>query len=212
MSEVNIELVGQVLQSIRNNPKAHDQSIWVGAMTAGYKEADKFVIQNTRISMEDLLVATGSCQTTACIAGWALLHNEFVATECRSISANVQYSHLMDPDGDRYAYSEVGVKAAEYLGIDKMPYGQLFNDYVDERAIAQLMYLYVNGELPSAIATDQDEDGEVVDYTVDEIEPEEIMEFDYLLLAGMHEEDFTREWYKRFEEAFTPMPQKLIHA
>lgn len=205
MSEVNYELLHKVLQSVRNHPEHHDQSSWVGVVAPTPGEASKFTFSSVRIGMSDLIVAEGSCETSACLAGWTLLHSSFVARDGRSFDTQVRFDAFSAPSGDSVSFESVGEEAASLLGISNMRWGQVFFDYVNNRAIAQMMFLYVRGHLPEPVVTEVDEEtGETSDPDLSEWEDEVIMDSEYLLLDGMDHEQFAREWYERFLDFFVP--------
>ena len=202
---VNYDLIHEVLQSIRNNPEKHDQDSWVAVKGQDIEDAQGFIVNHVRIGLDDFFVATGSCNTTACIAGWALLHSEYVAADANILGTTGRYDALRDADGNSYYYSEVGELAARRLGIENERYEQLFMDFINKRAIAQLMFLYEKGRLPDPTVTELNEEtGEGEDADLSKWDAEEIMDADHLLLEGMHDEEFAREWYARFEAAFAP--------
>lgn len=207
MSDINYPLLRSVLQSIRNNPKAHNQGSWVGVKGEEPESFEKFVISHARIGQEEFVVATGSCQTTACIAGWTLLHSEYKADDIYKVSSlnNVaSYDSLVDPEGRLVINDDIGRAAARHLGIFELAYDQVFMDMVDNRAVAQMMFLHDKGRLPVPVAVDLDDDGERSEYTLEDTEPNDLMDFTHLELDGQDNEEFTRVWYARFEQEFVP--------
>lgn len=144
---INYPLIEVVLQSIRNHPDKHEQAVWVGAKAEKKEEAEGFLIQHQTIGKDEFLVATGSCKTAACIAGWTLLHQGFVAQANRdALSGNeenqVWYSALSNGEDSEFDPENIAPRAAEELGILDEECDQIFLDLNNQRAVAQLMFLY----------------------------------------------------------------------
>lgn len=203
---VNYPLIADVLQSIRNHPQHHDQTSWVGVKGASRNEVEGFAIKHQTIERVDILLAEGSCKTSACIAGWALLHQGFNAENPWKGNAQEPeafYQKFRSADGETIIKSfDIGPEAALLLGIHDESYDQVFMDMNNKRAVAQLMFLYEKGRLPVVVAYDDGEE-------VEDFRPADDMDFyDRYVFEDQESDDFEEEWYARFEEAFPYVPEK----
>lgn len=204
---VNYELVAEVLQSIRNHPQHHDQSSWVGVKGSSLDQVEKFTIRHKTIEGVDFLLAEGSCETSACIAGWTLLHQGFRAEKPwngHSSKPEAFYQRFVSSDGESSATTfDIGPEAALQLGIHEEDYDQVFMDMDNKRAVAQLMFLYEKGRLPSLLVYDGD------DQLVEEFDSCDDMDFyDRYVFEDQESDDFRDQWYDRFLEAFPYQPEK----
>ena len=201
---VNYPLIADVLQSIRNNPKHHDQTAWVGAKANTNAEINQFVISHKVIKGQDLLVAEGSCETSACIAGWALLLEGYDAFSPVDVQharrADTYYEKFSSPEGPIVDRFSVSGEAAYLLRIHEGA-DQIFMDMDNKRAVAQLMFVFEKGRLPELDVYDE-EDEFVADF-----DPSYDMEcYDRYVFNGQESDEFRDEWYARFEETFPYSP------
>lgn len=201
---VNYDLIHEVLQSIRNHPQHHDQSSWIGVKGSSLDQVENFTIRHKTIEGVDFLLAEGSCETSACIAGWALLHQGFRADRPwigHSSKPEALYQNFVNEDTLVKSF-DIGSEAALQLGIAGEAYDQVFMDMDNKRAVAQLMFLYEKGRLPSLVAYDDGEE-------VEDFQPADDMDFyDRYVFEGQESDDFRDEWYARFEEVFPYVPEK----
>lgn len=205
---VNYPLIADVLQSIRNNPKHHDQTTWVGAEANTKAEINQFVISHKVVKGQDLLVAEGSCNTSACIAGWALLLEGYEAFAPRDVDysqrADTFYEKFSTPSGSTVDCFSVSEEAAFLLRIYEGA-DQIFMDMDNKRAVAQLMFVFEKGRLPELEAFDEEGD------LAEDFDPSDDMEcYDRYVFNGQESDEFRDEWYARFEETFpyTPPPEE----
>ena len=210
MSSPNYPLIAEVLRSLRDHPDHHDQSSWVGITASKPEDLQKFTIKHEIVNGKDFLVSEGSCQTSACIAGWTLLHEGFKVSDPHGVGIGGNrtiFRGFTSPEGDSYDLYSVGDLAAERLGplSWQNDFSQLFMDMEEDRAISQLMYLYDHGRLPKMEV--YDEYGNP--YTEEEFNPDEDMDMDArFVFAGMESDEFVSVQMKRFREAFPYVPPK----
>jgi hypothetical protein len=168
---INKELIGKILQSIQNHPREHRQTSWFG--WSHLNSGDQ----------KDIEDFEKDCGTTACIAGWALLHEGY-KFEKSEISASII---VTSPSGE--VSSDVLVpSAAEELivnGADddgSLDLYNVFYDLSEDRALAKFMFLYENERLP---IESEDDDGD-------------------RFLETLFEDDFTETWTEKINETFPP--------
>lgn len=199
MPEVNYSLIAEVLQSIRNNPEHHDQSTWIGVRADTKEDLDQFVISHKSLNRQDLLVAEGSCRTSACIAGWTLLLEGYKAHDPYSSSGygnDTYYEEFSAPKGHIVDVFSIVEEAAHLLGIGEGA-DQIFMDMDSKRAVAQLMFVYEKGRLPEVKAYDDENE------PVEDFDPAEDMDhYDRYVFDGQESEEFCDEWYARFWKTF----------
>lgn len=205
---VNYPLIADVLQSIRNNPKHHDQTSWVGAKADTKAEINQFVISHKVIKGQDFLVAEGSCETSACIAGWALLLEGYEAFSPGDVRyaprLDTYYEKFSSPEGPIVDSFSVSEEAAYLLRIHEGA-DQIFMDMDNKRAVAQLMFVFEKGRLPQLDVYDEE------DELVEDFDPSDDMEcYDRYVFNGQESDEFRDEWYARFEETFpyNPPPEE----
>lgn len=164
MSTINIPLAEKVLRSILTHPDEHDQNSWFevvdfetflepeGAIER--EEFDRGVAETRVITVEGML--EGSCGTTACVAGWAALHDGWSVRTTRIDSEGYvdieQYA--ISPTGEEVGlgqnidFQEQGQKA---LGLSDGESSQLFFDADDEMAPIYLYGLIRGIEFPNLL-------------------------------------------------------------
>lgn len=172
----NKELIGKVLRSIAEHPALHEQAEWIG--DEGIKgEAVEF----------DLDDFENECGTTACIAGWALLHEGYTFRfEAKEDGEWGPYTDLHAVKGDE---EPIGTRtfpdvASQLMGGDDYLTASRFFDLFftngNEEAIAELMYAYENGEPPLRAFPAG-------------MEP---------VIEWLPKTDFITKWYGKFEKEF----------
>lgn len=195
---MNKKLIAKVIQSIQNQPEKHDQNSWVRI-----DSDDRTLLHGLtpQVPITNLLELEGACETSACIAGWALLHEGYMANvPGYDHYGSVRIITVFDQDGNGFSSDGVGKEAAELLGIQDLSYGQLFYDMHEDGALAQLVYLHENGDLPE------------IEYVGEEgydFLPEDIQDYDRddLRFDGMVSENFINTWLAVANEKFPPAPQ-----
>lgn len=206
MSSPNYPLIAEVLQAIRNHPERHNQESWVALKTPEGKKREEFALNHLTIKGEELIVAEGSCQTSACIAGWALLYEGFEASDPfpNGMADNISYMRMTSPEGEGFPSYEVATIAAHVLGIPQdQNADQLFMDMEEDRAVAQLMYFYDNGRLPELEVYE----GE---FLLEDFDPSNDMDISWCRFEfdGVASDEFVSAQKKRFEELFPYSPQE----
>ena len=201
---MNKKLLAKVIQSIVDQPEKHEQESWV-RVAAPHDTFGEVVIDpevkltlKGEVPISNLLALEGSCETTACIAGWTLLHEGY-ATDASDLPAYgvVRVNQILSPDGDKFSFEDIGLEAANRLGLWDQPFGQLFYDMNEESALAQLMFLYENERLP-----------EIENTYTDDFEPDDMQDYDRedLRVEGESFETFTSTWLAVLHEKFPPSP------
>lgn len=211
---MNKKLIAKVIQSIVDQPEKHEQESWV-RVAAPHDTFGEVVIDpevkltlKGEVPISNLLALEGSCETTACIAGWTLLHEGYV-TDASDLPTygNVRVNRILSPHGDKFTFEDIGLEAANRLGLWDQPFGQLFYDMNEESALAQLMFLYENERLPEIEVMCDEDYGEGEGVFV----PDYMQDYDRedLLVEGVDIETFTRTWLAVLHEKFqpTPMPE-----
>lgn len=131
----NINLAEKVLRSILDHPDEHDQMAWFSSDHDG------------RFGLNKL--EEGSCGTTACVAGWALLHSNYLFEQKRDRNGN-EVLTLIGPERSEYGEPNwegvgkaVSDKAMDELGFTEEEAGAMF--YSDDDEAVAMLYLAVKG-------------------------------------------------------------------
>src|SRR5699024_2084761 len=123
MPNLNTPLAEKVLRSILTHPDEHDQNSWFDVVdfetvpesegTIEREEFDGEVTETRVITVKGML--EGSCGTTACVAGWAALHDGWSVRTTR-----------IEGDGnvEQYAISPTGEEVGFGGSIDFQEQGQ----------------------------------------------------------------------------------------
>lgn len=177
---INAALIGRVLQSIADHPEEHDQNRWI-------QSAGSLSEVGNELGLEDF---ESGCGTSACIAGWTVLHagwkyqmaeEEYQEWDGQTVKLK---EVVLVKAGEREDTSRTPKLALEALGdpYNKSDIASVFYDFNDERAIAKLMFFYENGRAPKQ----RDVRGE--EYSIE----------------GFAPEIFADLWYAKWEKAFPP--------
>ena len=210
MSTINIPLAEKVLRSILTHPDEHDQNSWFDVIDFDQAPAVDGGIQKDEPSEEDIVPETrvitvkgmleGSCGTTACVAGWAALHDGWSVRTTRT--DNEDYvdieQYAISPTGKEFGsgrnidFQEQGQEA---LGLEYGDANKLFYDTSDEMAPVYLYGLIRGIEFPNLlkVADHLGVSYELPDYLVDEHDDE--AEYD-----EVNEDDLPFEQYVRVRD------------
>lgn len=141
----NKETIAKVLTSIINHPEQHSQSDWISTVQPnddGSYEA---------LDLEDF--ESDSCDTSACIAGWAVLHAGYRVTK-RDVSfvredgeGDYWTERIFVKDGKEHKNLCFDVLGQEILGLTGETAGRLFYDFSDEESIAALYSIYTTDKI-----------------------------------------------------------------
>lgn len=180
---VNTELIGKVLQSIQDHPFEHVQNYWLDWTR---------VSGGSVFGLEDL---KHDCGTAACAAGWTLLHEGYQFRVIPYDEMDPIRPHRIQAlkDGKVLPEGSIPETAAERISDDSdIDFHQLFYDLNEERAKAQLMFLYENGHLP-----------EMTDWSGDELSVDDLQD-EGGFIGGKRWEDFVDEWVAILNDTFPP--------
>ena len=179
----NTELAGKILQSIADHPEEHKQASWIATD----------IIQAEGDFEFSLAEFENDCGTTACIAGWALLHEGYTFKidsswdekyeEYDTVTCALKEGRMvMDHDYGRVA-SKALANNDQNLAEAIRP---LFHDMNEEFAIAKLTHLYFLGRLPEFTFSVSGGDR----------------------YEGLRKQKFVDKWYGQWIEAFPPSKEK----
>lgn len=163
MSNINIPLAVKVLRSILTHPEEHDQSSWLevvdfseapevdGGITSDTDE-DGRTTESRTVTIKGML--EGSCGTSACVAGWAALHEGWqVRTTRTCYDGYVDYGVFsISPEGEEcYVGHSVDfeVQGRDALELDYSTSNTLFYDTTNDTAPIYLYGLIKGIEDPS---------------------------------------------------------------
>lgn len=174
---VNKELLGKVLQSIADHPGEHNQESWIGLPGEGEEEGE------FSFTLDDF---QNECGTSACVAGWTLLHEGFQFDIDIQWDEEFQYHHAVS----RAVRGELELSEREYprvaakaLGDPEYLYsrwGEIFHDMHRDQVIARLMYAYTTGEFAHLTLGGDSS----------------------VLLGGRPRLEFVNEWYLKWMDQF----------
>lgn len=196
MPDLNIPLAEKVLRSILTHPDEHDQDTWFevvdfetvpeseGAIER--KELDDEVTETRVITVQGML--EGSCGTTACVAGWAALHDGWsVRTTRTDNEGHVEIEqYAISPTGEEVGFGrsiDFQEQGQEALGLEYGDANKLFFGTTDETAPVYLFGLLKGIERPNLlkVADHLEVPYELPDYLVEEypdLEDDDVSEED----------------------------------
>jgi hypothetical protein len=144
-TKYNVALMEKILRSVINHPDEHYQGSWFSVVD--YDELPGKVLTLEALEAE----AKNDCGTSACIAGWALLHDGWkvkeMATPYSSSDIIAKGSRTIEnPD-----YVGMG---AEILGLGADEARNLFLVADETVAVATLYSIVKTGEIPKELHPD----------------------------------------------------------
>jgi hypothetical protein len=190
MPDLNYPLIAEILQAIQDQPDKHDQDTWmtVSHETLVQMSNEGFTVE---LGLDSLLVPDDVCGTSACIAGWAVMLSGYKAIS----KGGRTIRDFRSPEGFFFDDYSIAAEAGKLIGLDKDGIEQIFHDYTDDEAKAQLMFLYEKGRIPKI--TVDSPFGTAIHDTV------EFEDYD-LYIEGQPQADFTEEWFQRLNNTFPP--------
>lgn len=192
---VNSIMAANVLRSIVKNRNRHNQNYWVDfdGMSRSVR-ADLISVDLEKMKAEDEM-----CGTTACAAGWAMLHDgwEFFQGKLDSgdfVSLGAKKGNVVHQDPN---FLEVG---SQILGLTDRQADILFLRASDDEAIAILYLIATTGEFPDDILTRYPEKIDLLSAT-----NEEMKEYDLRKMEWQDSHDaWVREIAKQAEQDYAP--------
>lgn len=150
MTEYNIDLAEKVLKSIINNPDKHDQGSWFVTDEEAVWDGKRMVM-----GLEDM--DEDGCGTSACAAGWAVLHDGW-----KYIEELVSYGDEWKPSrvekivkGDQTISEPNFVQMGkDLLGLSDGEARELFLVADETRAIATLYSIVRHNVIPKEFSPD----------------------------------------------------------
>lgn len=150
MTEYNIDLAEKVLKSIINNPDKHDQGSWFVTDEEAVWDGKRMVM-----GLEDM--AEDGCGTSACTAGWAVLHDgwkyveEMVSSESEWAPRRIEKITKGDQTISEPNFVQIG---KDLLGLSDEEGRELFLVADETRAIATLYSIVKHNVIPEEFSPD----------------------------------------------------------
>lgn len=181
MPNLNVPLAEKVLRSILTYPDKHDQNSWFelddfetvpeADEPIEREEFDGEVTETRVITVKGML--EGSCETTACVAGWAALHAGWSVRTTRIEGYGEIEQYAISPTGEEVGFGrsiDFQEQGQEALNLDDGDASKLFFDTTDETAPVYLFGLLKGIERPNLlkVADHLEIPYELPDYLVEE--------------------------------------------
>lgn len=193
----NTIMAANVLRSIVKNRDSHNQGYWIDFDAMGYLAGSEGLVTvdlDTLNSQDDEM-----CGTTACAAGWAMLHDgwEFFRGTLDSgdfVSLGAKKGSVVHRVPN---FQEIG---SQILGLTERQSDTLFLSASDDQAIAILYRIATTGEFPDDIIVEFPEEIDILTAT-----DEEMSEYDLRQMEWESDhEAWVREIVEQAEEDYAP--------